>query len=190
MATTEETIRQECWNKSFHALGTSYVFQLKAKSYKTWIRIITILGIVVPLLLGATAAAYGQNSNILGIAITVAAPITIFQIALSGISLVAKWDDQLAYSLESQTENRIISEEYENLAKYPPTATGELERMFSIIKTKDEARIRQDEKITFSAKENRKGMRYALWIRKKECATCKAIPSSMTPTKCDTCGNF
>ncbi len=190
MAIKEEEIRQECWDKSLHALGTSYVFQLKTKFYKIWIRIITILGLVVPLLLGATAAAYGQKSEILGIAIVIAAPITIFQIVLSGISLASKWDDQLAYSLESQTENRIISEEYESLAKYPPSTVDELEKMFSIIKTKDEARIRQDEKINFSAKENRKGMRYALWIRKKQCATCKTIPLSMTPTKCETCGNF
>lgn len=190
MTIKEEEIRKECWEKSLHALGTSYVFQLKTKFYKVWIRIITILGLVVPLLLGATVAAYGQKSEILGLAILIAAPISIFQIVLSGISLASKWDDQLAYSLESQSENRKISEEYETLAKYPPTDISELEKMFAIIQTKDEARIRQDEKISFSAKENRKGMRYALWIRKKECATCKTIPSSMTPTKCETCGNF
>lgn len=190
MTVKEEEIRKECWDKSLYALGTSYVFQLKTKFYKVWIRIITILGLVVPLLLGATAAAYGQNSNILGIALGIAAPLTIFQIVLSGISLAAKWDDLLAYSLESQSENRKLSEEYETLAKYPPATIEELEKKFAIIQTKDEARIRQDEKISFSAKENRKGMRYALWIRKKECATCKTIPSSMNATKCETCGNF
>lgn len=190
MSIKEEQIRQECWDKSLHALGTSYVFELKTKFYKSWIRIITILGLVVPLLLGATVAAYGQKSGILGVAIAITAPITILQIVLSGISLAVKWDDQLAHSLESQTENRIISEEYENLAKYPPIEINELEKRFAIIKTKDDARIRQDEKISFSAKENRRGMRYALWIRKKECVTCKKVPLSMNPTDCETCGKF
>jgi mobilome CxxCx(11)CxxC protein len=190
MSIKEESIRKECWNKSLHTLGTSYVFQLKTKYYKKWIRIITILGLVVPLLLGAVVAAYGQNSKVLEIVIIITAPIGIFQIVLSGISLVAKWDDQLAYALESQTDNRVISDEYENLAKWPPLEIEKLEKEFAIIKTKDDARIKQDEKISFSPKENRKGMRYALWIRQKECVTCKKVPLSMAPSSCETCGKF
>lgn len=190
MANTADQIRTECWDKAIHALGTSYVFELKAKFYKKWIRIITILGLIVPLLLGATAGAYGANSSILTLAIAITAPISIFQVVLSGISLASKWDDQLAYSLESQSENRIIAEEYEDLAKYPPSDIIELKRRFDIIRTKDDARIKQDEKISFSVRENRKGMRYALWIRKKECGTCKIVPTSMTPSDCETCGKF
>lgn len=148
------------------------------------------MGLVVPLLLGATVAAYGANSAILNIAIAITAPISIFQIVLSGISLASKWDDQLAYSLESQSENRILTEAYEELAKYPPTDLIEHKRRFDVIKAKDDARIRQDEKVSFSIKENRRGMRYALWIRKKKCGTCQIVPTSMTPSNCDTCGNF
>lgn len=190
MSITSDQIRNECWDKAIHALGTSYVFEMKANFYKRWIRVITILGLVVPLLLGATAGAYGANSPTLTIAIAITAPISIFQVVLSGISLASKWDDQLAYSLESQSENRIIAEEYEDLAKYPPADQNELKRKFEIIKTKDDARIRQDEKVSFNIKENRKGMRYALWIRKKVCDTCKVVPSSMTPGDCETCGKF
>lgn len=190
MSITADQIRTECWNKSFHALGTSYVFELKSKFYKKWIRIITILGLVVPLLLGGTAAAYGASSEILSIAIAITAPFSILQIILSGISLASKWDDQLAYALESQSENRVISDEYEDLAKYPPADLNEHIRKFDVIKAKDDARIKQDEKVSFSDKENRKGMRYALWIRKKQCASCNKVPLSMTPTDCEICGNF
>jgi len=185
-----DQLRIECWNQSVHALGTSYIFQLKSKFYKRWIRIITILGLAVPLLIGATASVYGQDSKLLGLAIAVTAPITVLQAILSGISLAYKWDDQLAYSLESQSDNRHISQEYQNLAKYPPSDLNEFDKQLAIIKTKDEARTKQDEKITFSNKENKMGLRYALWILKRECATCEEVPNAMTPTKCETCGNF
>jgi mobilome CxxCx(11)CxxC protein len=188
--TKEEQIRQECWEKSHNAIGTSYVFTQKAKKYKTIIRVITILGLVVPLLIGATVIAYGKNSNALNIALFITTPIACIQIVLSGISLGLKWDDLLAYSLESQTDNRIIFDDYQKLAKYSAINIYELEKEFEVIKAKDNARTTQDEKVTFTAKDNRKGMRYGLYILKKECATCKNIPQSMTPTKCDTCGNF
>ena len=188
--TKEEQIRQECWDKALHSLGTSYVFSLKANTYKRGIRIITALGVIAPLLLGATAAAFGLNSNLTTLALVITAPITIFQIVISGISLVYKWDDQLAYSLESQTDNRIISDQFQNLGKYSATTITELEKQFEILKARDNARTVQDEKIKFSDKENRKGMRYALMILQRACVKCKEVPTSMTETKCDICGKF
>ena len=188
--TKEEQIKIDCWDKSLHALGTSYVFSQKLKDYKTGIRIITVLVLVVPILLGGTVMAYGKDSCLLDILIAITAPVVVIHLVLAIISLIYKWDDKLAYSLESQTDNRIISEEYENLAKFLPTNINELEKRFEIIKTKDNARATQDEKISFSVKDNRKGMRYALWIRQKECATCKKIPPSMKPTDCETCGKI
>jgi len=187
VSSQEERLRRACWDAALHALGTSYVFQEKAKTYKTRIRIITVLGLAVPLLLGATLAAFGQKSNLPGIALSVTAPIAIIQIVLSGVSLVYKWDDTLAYSLESLADNRILSDEYKTLAEFPPT---DLINQFALIKTKDNARIAQDEKMSISAKEKRIGMHYSLWILRKECETCKVVPTSMTATKCDTCGNF
>ena len=186
----EEQIRQECWVKSLHALGTSYIFSLKGNTFKNRIRFISVLGVVAPLLIGATAAAYGLNSSFTTLALSIAAPITVFQIVFSGISLVYKWDDQFAYSLESQSDNRNISEEFETLGKYGSTDIIALEKQFEKLKAIDNARTIQDEKIRFSEKENRKGMRYALWVRQKECATCKMIPTSMEPSNCKTCGTF
>lgn len=188
--TKEDQIRQECWDKALHSLGTSYVFSLKAKTFKNRLRIISVLGVIAPLFLGATVAAYGLNSSLTAFALVVAAPITIFQVVFSGISLGYKWDDQFAYSMESQTDNRIISDQFQNLGKYSAPDIVELEKRFEILKAMDNARTIQDEKYEFSDKENRKGMRYALYIRQKACATCNIIPNSMTPTKCTTCGNF
>jgi mobilome CxxCx(11)CxxC protein len=188
--TIEDQIKKECWDNSFHNLGTSYIFQERVKCYKILIKIITILGLAVPLILGGIVLSYGNKSIVLLIALLIAAPLSILQIALSGISLALGWDDKLAISLESQTDNRIIGEEFEKLAKFPPNNIDEFRMQFEIIKIKDQSRKNQDDKISFSNREIRKGMRYALWIRQKECATCKIIPVAMTPTNCKTCGNF
>ena len=186
----EELIKIECWEKAFHALGTSYVFSKKAILYTKGIRIITVLVLVVPILLGGTLMAYGKDSHFLDLLIAITAPVVIIHLVLAILALIYKWDDKLAYSFESQTDNRIISGEYETLAKFPTSDIKELEMKFEIIKAKDNARTIQDEKITFSEKENRMGMRYALYIRKKACVTCKKVPSTMTPSECETCGKF
>lgn len=187
---TIQTIQQDCWDNSLHCIGTSYIFSLRAKSSKTTIRFMTVLGLIVPLMLGGTAAAYGQNSAILGFAISITAPVTIFQVVLFGISLVYKWDDKFSYSLESQTDNRVISEDFQNLAKNTASSLQQMQSDYNVIKAKEQGRTNQDDKYSFSKKENSKGMRYALWIMKRQCATCGQVPQSMTATKCETCGNF
>ncbi len=183
-------IQKDCWDNSLHCLGTSYVFSEKANSAKKRIRLITILGIIVPLCLGGVAASYGANSKILVWAISIAAPLSILQLILSAVSLVYKWDDTMAYSLESQTDNKMITDEYQHLAKNPLSTIPEMQNAFDFIKVKDRNRETQDNKITFTTKDNRKGMRYALWIMRRACATCGQIPPSMNPSNCNTCGNF
>ena len=190
MTTKEEELRKECWNRALLTLGTSYVFSKKVALFKKLIRIITVLGIVVPLLLGSIVATYGAESNIIVWALIIAAPVSIVQLVLSGVSLVYKWDDILAYSLESQSDNRVLSDEYQSLAKFPPTNLSEFETKLEILKTKETARTNQDDKITFSDKENRLGMRYGLLIFKRKCEGCKEQPVSMKSSKCDICGNF
>jgi mobilome CxxCx(11)CxxC protein len=144
----------------------------------------------VPLLLGGVAATYGSNSSVLIWALIIAGPISIAQLVLSGVSLVYKWDDLLAYSLESQTDNRQLSDSYQTLAKFPPADLNDLDSQFSVLKAKEEARNNQDDKVSFSDKENRLGMRYGLFIFKRKCEGCKEQPISMIPTKCGICGNF
>lgn len=53
-----QQIKIEYWDKSLHALGTSYVFSLKAKRLKTALRIISLLGIIIPILLGGILTGY------------------------------------------------------------------------------------------------------------------------------------
>jgi mobilome CxxCx(11)CxxC protein len=186
----EEELKIECWNRALMTLGTSYVFSKRVTKYKRLIRLITVLGIVVPLLLGGVVATYGTNSTILVLTLAIAGPISITQLVLSGVSLVYKWDDLLAYSLESQTDNRQLSDSYKHLAKSSSVDLNDFNFQFNILKAKEEARTNQDDKVSFSDKENRLGMRYGLFIFKRKCEGCKAQPISMKATQCGICGNF
>ena len=186
----EKRIRQNCWEKAIQCLGTSYIFQVKAKEYAKYLKYITILGIIVPLITGGIAMGYGQYSQYLSYFLVIAVPLSIFQVILSSIALIYKWEDNLSYSLESQSENRKLSEDFKQLAENTSITSAELEHKFELFKTMDDARSKQDEKITFSSKENCKGMRYALKIFQIECAICKKVPIDMEPTNCDNCGKF
>lgn len=185
-----QQIQNECWVKLTHCLGTSYIFGEKAKKIKIFLKSISILGIVVPVLIGGVAATYGANSEYLIWALIITGPITITQLILSVLSLVLKQEDKLAYAMESQTDNRVLYEEYKRLAQNPLATAQAMQTTFDLINAKDQARTTQDEKYTFTERENRKGMRYALKITQRPCATCHKTPTNMTPSNCETCGNF
>jgi len=185
-----DDIRQECWTKATHCLATSYIFQLKSKKYGDYQRYNNILGLIVPLSIGAVAGTYGSQTEHLKWALIIAAPFSIAQVIISGLALANKWESNLSYSLESQTENRLLSEDYKSLAKYPPEIYSDLKHKFELLTTKDNERTKQDEKITFSDKENRKGLRYSLMILQIQCAVCSVKPTSMSPTDCTNCGSF
>ena len=185
-----EELRKDCWNNALHAFGTAYIFRKKAEKYKKRTSILKFFGIAVPLTIGATASGYGLDSEILKWVIVVAVPLTIIQLIISVAAAVQKWDDELSYSYESASENLEIALKHESFAKYPPNEKSTLEGEMQILKTKQESRDKQDDKHSITEKEERMGMRYALRNYNRPCVTCGKVPTSMTPTSCNICGNF
>lgn len=58
------------------------------------------------------------------------------------------------------------------------------------LKTKQDARDIQDEKHSISEADEKRGMRYALRNYQRTCVSCGQVPTSMTSTSCNICGNF
>ena len=185
-----DELRKDCWTKALHAFGTAYIFRIKAEKYKKLTSRLNFFGIAVPLTIGATASGYGFNSDILKWVIVLAAPLTVIQLIFSVAAVVRKWDDELSYSYESASENLEIALRYENLAKYPPSIKSTLENEISKLFIKQEARDKQDDKHSITEKDEKMGMRYALRNYQRKCSSCGDIPTSMTPTSCNICGNF
>ena len=114
-----EIRREECWNEAFHAFGTAWIFEKRAFRLRRRLRILTFLGITVPLALGCTVASFGLKFRYLGLIIFLAAILGIIQLVGSAWALLAKWEDEYAYSLESTAANYRLSAKYTELGEIP-----------------------------------------------------------------------
>ena len=190
MTQEEKNLRNEAWEKAIHSFGKSYIFGKRAVFYNRWIRFLTILGIVVPVTIGATASGYGFDSEILKQTIKISIPLTIFQLIISVFSIVNSWSENLSYSLEATNDYGNLSEDFKKLGKNPPKKIGKLKHQLEILETKYYSRSDQDSKLNLKDRELRKGMRYALREFQRECVGCEKKPLSMESTNCEVCGKF
>lgn len=188
--TEKDKILVDLWNKSLHAYGTNYLYEIRFKKYRILLRILAFLGLAVPVAIGGIYMSYSSNQKLLSLALVIGSAIGIVQLLMSLLSLTNSWSDSLSSSSESKSANFDLFREFEQLAKFPPTNDDELKNKYSILTTIERAREQQDAKNALSEKEMRKGMRWALRYFNRGCVTCNQIPTSMKPTKCDTCGNF
>ncbi|MDQ2768923.1 MAG: hypothetical protein M3Y54_00275 [Bacteroidota bacterium] len=185
-----DEIKRECWNEALHAYGLAEIFRRKQKVLDKRINFITLLGVIIPGLVGATAMGYGLKFNMLPAMIAVGIFVLIIQLLLSILALVYKWSDKMSYANESISENSRLSDDFRKLGANQAIVLPDLEQQFQILSTRSESRSQQDNKVDIEEKENRYGMRHALRIFKRKCAGCGLEPISLTPTDCDVCGNF
>ena len=190
MEDTKNKLRQECWDNALHTFGFEYIFNKRALRYSKYVNSLKVLGIIVPVTVGATAIGYGYESIFLKWVITLAIPFTIIQLIISVIAVVNKWDDELAYSYEASVDHSTLSSEFRTLGNRPPEDYEELKRLYDLILTRYNNRQDQDNKHNIKEWELRMGMRYALREFKRECYGCNKIPISMESSDCDVCGKF
>ena len=60
-----EKLRITCWNNATNAFGMAYIFDKKAQRHGFYTNMLKVLGIIVPVTVGATATGYGLDSNFL-----------------------------------------------------------------------------------------------------------------------------
>lgn len=190
MTPEEELLRKEAWDKAIHSFGKGYIFSKRAIFFKNWIRFVTILGIIVPVTIGATASGYGLNSQILKYTINISIPLTILQLFISVFALANKWDDNLSYSLEANNDYGNLSDSFKKLGKNPPKNIQDFRHQIEILETKYNLRCDQDSKYSLKERELRMGMRYSLREFQRQCIGCEKVPVSIESTDCDVCGKF
>lgn len=183
-----EGLRQECWKKRFYSFGTTKLFERRVRSLGWKRRLITFLGLASPLFLGAFVAAYSAESQLLKlIVLPVVGAVTVFQALMSLWSLVATWDDRYAYAVAAVKNNTRLTSDFEELAAATDAKIeSEMERLRFEYSRQDV----EDSAQEISEKEKRFGQRSALFQYRSECPACQKVPKSMTPTSCDSCGNF
>lgn len=190
MSYTEQEIQRTCHENAFHLYATYYLYGRRSRKLDTWIQLITLLGFLVPVLIGGIVTSYGLTSQVSYIFIAVLTPVAVFQLVLSALAVVYKWDDKKNSYLESSVSNRQLFTEYTNLAKFPPASLETLTHRFELISQRAQLQEDKDDKYPLTDKELRRGMRYALRQNQKQCVACGQTPVSMKSTDCDVCGNF
>lgn len=182
-----DRIRQECWRRAVNAYGTAHIFEDRARSIRTRLRILEFSGLVVPLSVGALVLAFGADTPALDLIVTVAAVIAGIQFIVALWALVARWDDEFGFAKESAADNHRLSKQFAKLAR---TVPDDLQTQFEIRDAEYTAREKADYQRGISEKEKRKGMRAGLRQFQRSCSICGEVPKSLEPSDCPNCGNF
>lgn len=173
--------RIECWNRALHAFATAQIFDKRAAGLRRKRRLLAFLGLVVPMVVGALILSFEKAVSFLPIITLVAGTLGILQFVVSLWALVATWDDEFAYALESTADNYRLSEGYRVIAQNPPE---DFSVRFTMLDRDDSHRSDADNKKGISAAEKRLGMRAALHQFQRACAGCDEVPSSVARGRC------
>lgn len=190
MTEEEDLLRREALEKAIHSFGKAYIFTKRTEFYKKWIRFVTILGIAVPVTIGATATGYGIDSEVLKQTIAISIPLTGFQLLVSIFSVVNNWSDNLSYSLEATNDYGSLSENFKKLGRNHLSKIDDFKHKLEILEIKYNSRSDQDTKYGLKERELRKGMNFSLREFQIACLGCGKTPLSSKSTNCEVCGNY
>lgn len=184
-----ESLQRECWDAALHAFGTASIFDRRALVLKRYLRRLSYVGLVVPVVVGSSVMAFNQF-DALPLMIIVGGLIGVGQMAVSAWSLTAGWVDKHAYAVSSNVDNKRLSEDYRTLASRPPSSGKTFRERVELLNVANRARKDNDEQQEITSDEKRFGMRSALRNFQRPCGGCHIVPIGMKPSDCDVCGNY
>ncbi len=182
-----KSTREQCWDHVIYSFGTGFIFETRAKRLRRALRWLTFLGIAVPVAIGAIVLTFGTKSDALPFLLIAAGILAVAQLVLSVWSLVAAWNDNLAYSVESARSNYRLVARYEDLGRNAP---ADIDVRFNILEAERQAREDQDIARDLTEKEKRMGLRTGLRKLQRACVSCKNVPMDMKSSDCPVCGQF
>jgi mobilome CxxCx(11)CxxC protein len=179
---------QKCWDKALDAKGFSCIYSKRIESVSRLNLWSKVLGILIPVLIGALLTSYYNEKKITDLVIIIATPLSIIQLVLSVYLVLIKSDlKQTTYS-NLAAEYSLLNSEFDNLANFPPQVQVEFKSRYDILLERERGIAKSS--ISIKDKELRMGMRYGLREYQRSCAGCNKRPTSMKATECDICGNF
>lgn len=182
--------RQNGWNNALHAEGTSVVFERRAHKLRRWTRLRDFVGIAVPIclayLLGAEV--FEPLKPFRNIAVGAVGLGAVLQTLMVGWSLIARWDEELAYNIRAARESYLLKEAWKKLGQ-GDAANIAIE--YDMLSHNQSIVDSHDAEKNISASEKQLGMRAGLiefqracicgerprsrgvpWWRTKPCAIC------------------
>lgn len=186
----KNTLLTEARRWSLFSLGTKHIFDRRIRKYGRYIALLTVLGLITPLLLGGLVLGFDLEPTTIKVIQIAAGILSLGQVAISAWAIVYKWSDNLAYSQEASHAHYLLHTEYNKILQSHSATESELQRRLDLAEKERVSRDQQDLKIPPSETDIRRGYRYALYMCKYPCEICNQIPKSMIPSNCETCGNF
>ena len=184
-----DRVLSETWDKAFHAFGTGYIFEHRARRLRRRLRLQSFGGIVFPLLAGGILLAFGLDHWTLPVVVSIAALAGVINLLLSAWSIVDNWAQRLTYASESAWSNYQLADRFKELASNRPS-DEEFLRRYELLSVENRAREQRDHEHDLTDREKRRGHRAALREFQRECVRCKRVPSSLTASDCPVCGRF
>lgn len=185
-----QKLKTECYDKSLHAFAFNFLFDKRAQKYSVRIRLLNVVGLLVPALIGVTAINYKDSNDLLKDIIPIAGIVMTIQFGVSIWSVLFDWANGLSYSYEASQDYNSFWVRYKKLSQYPPTDFEKFKTHADLLNTEVLKRNQQDSKYNIKDWELRRGHRAALREYQMECSGCKTKPLSLKSTECDVCGNF
>ncbi|WKA63973.1 mobilome CxxCx(11)CxxC protein [Pectobacterium aroidearum] len=189
----EEKNRAEVAHTEFISYGTSRIFDRRMRALDWKRKVVTFLGVFVPLMIGGTVLSFGLEASYLPVCIAIAGMASIVQLGFSLWSLVSGWDRSYSDYMASVKENTAIY----NLAgsirkKIGKLDEAKLEILIDDLRERFERREQEDLALCVNDKELRYANRVSCFYFKKNCYVCNTVPRTLKPGKCtcDGCGKF
>src|ERR1700749_4889767 len=94
-----QKMKADAWNKALESSCTAYIFEVRARRLGKRLNHLNLLGLALPLTVGAIVLAYGAKPNALIWLIPICSAIGVFQLVVFAWSLLARWVDRYQHSL-------------------------------------------------------------------------------------------
>jgi len=154
-----------------------------------WLRSLTYVSLVVPMLLGLLVLGYGEFGA-LPVLIAVGAAILVAQTVISLWSIVSGWVEKYSYASTAISANHLLSDKFAELAANPPADLQSFQKEVEKLQVEDRLLQQRDYQQDIKEAEKRMGMRAALRKFRRACTECDETPTTMKASSCDVCGNF
>ena len=182
--------RRNCHESALRCFGTAYIFECRAAPLRVALKLLAFSSLVGPLSIGALVIAVGSTAELIPWAIAVAAILSVIQIILSHWSLVAHWQDNLSYYLESKADNYNLADRFYSLGNNTVFPDNKWRTEFSVLDALGSNRTQFDLRHDITDEEKQIGMRSALRQFQRKCTSCETVPNSLEASDCPICGNF
>ena len=191
--TLEKALASKAREEAYGFYGSSKSWKRRADRFRFRLRLQSWIGLAVPLL---TVGSY-QLKGLLPTTWDPLQPTLIFvtilfipQSLIALWSLVSKWDDELTYAEGSMKDNLTLFKRWDALAR--DAALGKTKnlqkRMDQLVEEAADLEAEDEKRVT--RPDRRFAMRATLYKYQRPCVSCQKAPSSLDPSKCDTCGKF